>query len=385
MRIGIEAQRIFREHKHGMERVTIELIKNLQKIDKQNEYFIFVKPGIDSEVISKTSNFNIVEIPASIYPIWEQVQLPKYVKKYNCDILHCTSSTAPIFFKFSIITTIHDIIFLEENLSTQLTNKASILQKAGNIYRRLLIPFIIKKGKYFITVSNYEKQNIANYFDLKNKIIKVVYNGVSTIFNNDLGKKTDITNILSKDSKYFLHMANKDPRKNTERVLLAFSKYKNQSNNKVILVIVGFSKNELVGFLNRIKLNHLINEISCIKYVSDIDLSNLYKNAEIFLFPSLREGFGLPVLEAMACGVSLITSKTSSIPEIVDSSALLINPFSVNEIYNGIVKIQEDRKFKEFLINKGLMRSKQFSWETMAIEIYKLYELLYTETIVNKN
>lgn len=105
MRIGIEAQRLFREHKHGMERVTLELIKNLQEIDKQNEYFIFVKPNYDSSVFSLNTNFKIIEIPSSPYPIWEQYLLPKYIKKYKCDLLHCTSSTAPLFINTPLLTT----------------------------------------------------------------------------------------------------------------------------------------------------------------------------------------------------------------------------------------------------------------------------------------
>jgi hypothetical protein len=106
MRIGIEAQRLFRPHKHGMDRVALELIKNLQLLDKENEYFIFVKPDEDDQSISETENFKIVEVERGWYPIWEQLKLPKIAKLYNCDILHCTSNTAPIKVEMPLVTTL---------------------------------------------------------------------------------------------------------------------------------------------------------------------------------------------------------------------------------------------------------------------------------------
>jgi glycosyltransferase involved in cell wall biosynthesis len=384
MRIGIEAQRIFREQKHGMERVVIELIKHLQKIDTKNEYFIFVKPGIDSKVIPSTPNFNIVEISSNTYPIWEQIQLPKYVKKYKCDILHCTSSTAPIFINIPIIITIHDIIFLEENFIKQFFNKASLLQKAGNIYRRIMVPIIIKKEKYLITISNYEKENIKDHFNLKNKTFKVVHNGVSDVFNNKVCENKNVLKKLNINNRYLLHLANKDPRKNTDRVLLAFSKYISNSKNEENLVLIGITETELIKKLKNLKIKNLFNKIIAINHVTDEELSSLYKLADIFLFPSLREGFGLPIIEAMACGVPLITSNTSAIPEIAESSALLINPLSVNEICEGIVAIQENPKLKETLIHKGLKRSKEFSWEKMTSKIHELYEEVYTDITQKK-
>ena len=134
MRIGIEAQRLFRTHKHGMDRVALELIKNLQEIDKENEYFIFVKPDQDTSAISESTNFAIVEIPGGPYPLWEQIKLPKIAKSFQCDILHCTSNTAPIFSKTPLVTTLHDIIYMEDSVLTQLKNAGSWYQKIGNLY-----------------------------------------------------------------------------------------------------------------------------------------------------------------------------------------------------------------------------------------------------------
>ena len=104
MKIGIEGQRLFRKKKHGMDMVALELIRNLQIIDKENEYFIFVKPDEDNKVLSETSNFKIIELEGGAYPTWEQMALPKAAKKYGCDILHCTSNTAPFCTNIPLIT-----------------------------------------------------------------------------------------------------------------------------------------------------------------------------------------------------------------------------------------------------------------------------------------
>ena len=114
MKIGIEGQRLFRKRKHGMDMVALELIKNLQKIDTKNEYVIFVKPDEDSSCIPEAKNFKIVEIESNFgYPGWEQIELSKAAEREKCDLLHCTSNTGPIFSKTPLITTLHDIIYLE--------------------------------------------------------------------------------------------------------------------------------------------------------------------------------------------------------------------------------------------------------------------------------
>lgn len=134
MKIGIEAQRIFRKKKHGMDMVALELIRNLQQIDHENEYYIFVRPDEDDAVIKESPNFNIIRLKAHSYPAWEQIALPKAVKKYGCEILHCTSNTAPVNCSIPLITTLHDIIYMESSFIKIATGAASAYQKLGNIY-----------------------------------------------------------------------------------------------------------------------------------------------------------------------------------------------------------------------------------------------------------
>jgi glycosyltransferase involved in cell wall biosynthesis len=382
MRIGIEAQRLFRPHKHGMDRVALELIRKLQFIDKKNTYFIFVKPDIDCNVLFNTKNFKIIEIPGGPYPIWEQFKLPKIAKKYNCDILHCTSNTAPLNSKIKLITTLHDIIFKEESVFKQLSSSASWYQKLGNLYRRLIINKVVKRSSRLITVSNYEKQNIKNIFKIDDCTLKTIHNGVNEKFNNKINSqiKTEIRQKYQLPDRFLLHLGSTDPRKNTKRVLAAFYHYKVNLFGACKLVIVGLNKSSLKRLLEQSKLLDEIQEDMILTgYVADKDLPVIFNMAQLFLFPSLREGFGIPILEAMACGVPVITSTTSSMPEVAGESACLVNPYKTAEISKAIVKTLYNHNYKNNLINKGIKQCKSFSWNHSAKEVLELYEQLNTE------
>ena len=161
MKIAIEAQRIFRKNKHGMDFVALESIKELQKIDKKNQYYILVAPGED-KCLKETGNFKIIEFGSTFYPCWEQFNLPRELKKIKPDILHCTSNTAPFFCSVPLILTLHDIIFLEPRGSK---NK-SLYQNLGWYYRKLIVPKILPKCNKIITVSSFECKRIKESLKL---------------------------------------------------------------------------------------------------------------------------------------------------------------------------------------------------------------------------
>jgi hypothetical protein len=214
MRIAIEGQRLFRNKKHGMDFVALELIRNLMDIDKENQYYIFVAPGED-KCLQNTDNFEIVELKASTYPAWEQISLPRALKKYRCELLHCTSNTAPLYSPVPLIVTIHDIIYLEKSVNKN--NQASAYQKLGNLYRKFVVPYIFRNSARVITVSNFEKNQISNYFGTSKEKshLEYVYNGVSKHFkkitNQDVLKSTKEKYHLP--DRFFFHLGNSDPKK----------------------------------------------------------------------------------------------------------------------------------------------------------------------------
>ena len=378
MRIGIEAQRIFRRNKHGMDYVVLQEIRELQKIDTRNEYFVFVAPG-DDRCLEDTQNVHILEIGGDFYPLWEQVTLLKAANELNLDMLHCTSNTAPIRCKIPLILTLHDIIFLEPR---DKANK-SFYQNMGWFYRRLVVPRILKKCKRIITVSNFEKNNIMSKLDLPQGKIAMIYNGYNEWF-----KPLDDTEQIYKkyidSSGYFFFLGNTDPKKNTERTLIAYSKYLEKSEVKRRLLMADLDKSFLSSIIERNHIENILPQIVMPGYIVNKDLPYIYNNAFAFLYTSLRESFGIPLLEAMACGTPVITSNTSSMPEIGGSEAILINPEDPDEIAEKMLLLEKDEALYQRQKKIGPIRAKCFSWQQTAEHLLDLYESIYKRNASRK-
>ena len=223
MKIAIEAQRIFRTNKHGMDFVALETIRELQKTDQENEYFIFVSPGKD-RCLKDSDNLHIVELSCPTYPLWEQIALPKAVKRLMPDLLHCTSNTAPLHCPVPLILTLHDIIYLEKRQSTS----KSWYQEMGWYYRRMIVPRILPHCSKIITVSQFERQRIREALHLPDEQLVTVYNGYSPHFYPHSTVSDTIYKYIETDD-YLFFLGNTDPKKNTSRVLKAYSLYLKQS------------------------------------------------------------------------------------------------------------------------------------------------------------
>lgn len=373
MRIGIEAQRIFRFKKHGMDMVAVELIRNLQEIDKVNEYCVFVKKDVDP-CISETANFRIIELPSAPYPIWEQFILPRAARREKCDILHCTSNTAPLFSKVPVMVTLHDIIYME---SLSLLKKGfTLYQKFGNLYRRMVVPSVVERSKSIITVSEFEKVRIGTFFNIQGSKLKAVYNGVGIHFKKITGTET-LKRIKEKyklPDRFIFFLGNTDPKKNVRNTLAGFSMFYKYSENKMPLVMLDYDHNELVKIATELNDPDLVNHIILTGYVPNTELPAIYSQALIMLYPSLRESFGIPVLEAMACGVPVITSNTSSLPEVAGDAAILVNPNKPEEIAGAISRLIENSALCSELVEKGYKQSAKFSWKAMASRVFEIYK-----------
>jgi|SRR5690625_3318329 len=376
MKIAIEAQRIFREKKHGMDIATIELIRALQRTDLTNEYFILVKPGKDNDVLSETSNFHIEEIPSASYPVWEQVLLPRRVKKINPDILHCTSDTAPLQPGVPLVLTLHDIIFMKQ---LALTKDGSMYQRMGNAYRKWLVPKIIDKGEQIITVSNFEKEVITDYFpQVKNKLT-TVYNSYSDQFRvvEDIEKLAYYKKKYNLPDYYLLFLGNTAPKKNIRNVLKALKLLNEFEQTKIPLVVPDLNVKYLKEILEEIDAVELLENIYLTGYVPNDELVYLYNLATLFVYPSLYESFGIPILESMACGTPVITSNKAAMPEVAGEAAELTDPENPEDIAFSIRKLICNEDIYEAYREAGLLRARSFSWSKSAQEVLSLYEQAY--------
>ncbi len=362
-----------------MDMVALELIRNLQLIDTKNEYFVFVKQDED-ECLHSGGNFEIIKLRDAPYPVWEQFVLPSAAKKANCDILHCTSNTAPLSTTIPLVVTLHDIIYMEKLslLSKGFTN----YQKFGNLYRRMVVPGVVRKCKKLITVSEFEKQRIADFFKIGPEKVQAIYNGVSEHFK----PVTDPANLDAVRKKYklpdrfFFFFGNTDPKKNTRGVLKALSLFLKESDEKIPLVMLDYDRDALAKLIEEAGDPSLQDHIILTGYVPNTELPGIYSLSTVFLYPSLRESFGIPMLEAMACGTPVITSNTSSMPEVAGNAALFIDPFKPEQITENMFRLLSDQALRTGLIASGLEQAKKFTWKNMTLGVIQVYN----EIISNK-
>ncbi|MBO4811310.1 MAG: glycosyltransferase family 4 protein [Prevotella sp.] len=373
MRIGIEAQRIFRKNKHGMDYVVLQEVKELQQLDTENEYFVFVKPGEDS-CLSSTKNVHIVELGCPSYPLWEQWALPRAVKKYGVELLHCTSNTAPIWCKTPLVLTLHDIIFLEGRDK----QNHSLYQNMGWLYRRLDVPRILDKCKRIITVSEFEKENIIAKLQIPRERVTMIYNGYNEWFR-PIDDTMQVYKKYIPEPGFLFFLGNTDPKKNTERTLVAYSRYLKKSKVKRKLLMADLSPDYLDAIVRNNAIENIRNNMVVPGYIDNKDLPYIYNSAFAFLYTSLRESFGIPILESMACGTPVVTSNTSSMPEIGGTDAILVDPEDVGQITAMLLELENNPAFYEEKRRAGLERVKSFSWRRTAEQLLNLYEEVYQE------
>lgn len=369
MKIGIEAQRIFRKQKHGMDYVVLQEIRELQKMDTAHEYYVFVKPGED-RCIESTANVHVVELSCPSYPLWEQWALPRAARKYGVQLLHCTSNTAPLWCDIPLVLTLHDIIFLEPR---DKQNK-SLYQNLGWFYRRLVVPRILDRCRRIITVSNFEMENIIAKLHIPRSRMAMIYNGYNEWFRQLPAADCAASERYISQKGYFFFLGNTDPKKNTERTLVAYSKYLQRSNVKRPLLMADLDRAYLDDIIARHHIEHIRHSIVMPGYIVNSDLPAIYNSAFAFLYTSLRESFGIPLLEAMACGTPVITSNTSSMPEIGGKDAILVNPESSDDIADMMLRLETDAAFYARQRQLGLQRASAFSWEKTARHLLQLYE-----------
>ncbi len=373
MKIGIEAQRIFRKNKHGMDYVVLQEILQLQQTDRDNEYFVFVKPGPD-RCVTETDNVHVVELTTPSYPLWEQWALPRAVKKYKVELLHCTSNTAPLRCRVPLVLTLHDIIFLEPRDK----QNHSLYQNMGWLYRRLDVPRILDKCRRIITVSDFERENIISRLNIDGNRVVRIYNGYNEWFR-PVEDAEEIYKKYMPERGFLFFLGNTDPKKNTERTLVAYSQYLEKSTVKRPLLMADLDRSFLDGIIQRNGIENIRQHIHMPGYIPNADLPYIYGAAFAFLYTSLRESFGIPLLEGMACGVPVVTSNTSSMPEIGGSEAILTDPTKAEDICAALLKLETDQRYYDEKKRVGLERAKMFSWRSTAEQLLELYREVYSE------
>lgn len=336
----------------GAQRCAIEISRALKRLQPDIN---FLAPG---NIIHKELSglFEVKRVGKLSGHFWEQVELPDYLKKQGKPLLLNLVNTAPLNYKNKAVT-IHDLSFLRH---------PEWFSKSFYLLYSFLIPKIIRNSRYVITVSEFSKREIIELLKIPQDKIKVIYNAVSEEFNDP---KIIGDAIGNKHGDYILAVSSLDPRKNFKNLILAFNSL-NIPGLK--LVVVGRENKRIFNDKEIGKAANSAN-VEFTGYISDSQLAGLYRNAKLFVYPSLYEGFGLPPLEAMSCACPVIVSKLASLPEVCKEGAYYIDPFKIESIAEGIKKVLNDQALREDLMRKGRERIKLFSWANSA---KKLIEVL---------
>ncbi len=337
----------------GVQRYAREVIAELARSGETQFKFIIALPDRNSfEPIPDIE----VYCDNSFLPtaIWQQVRLPLLMKRLRADLLWSPCNIGPVFAEDHVIT-IHDAATF---------TGPEWFSLPFRMYYRLIFPLLGRKARRVLTSSLFSKGEIVRYGIADAEKIRVIPGGVSPQFTQTSSKIFDFP--------YILTVGSRDPRKNTARLIESWGRLPADIKKKRRLIIAG---RELQSFSPE-GHREIPDDVRFAGYVADNDLPALYSGADAFVFPSLYEGFGLPPLEAMACGCPVISSDTASLPEVCGDAAYYINPYSIESITDGIEKVLTDEALRQSLRKKGLDRAKLLSWEKAAKEHIRIFEEL---------
>ena len=366
IRVGIDGHMIG-DHSGGNESFYTNILLSM-KVPPQIKIYLFLKKGIESARFE--NKFNIIYFEEESAFKRNFIELPKLCKKLRLDVLH-TQYFIPFNRSCKVVCTIHDICF--EHYRNIFTKKEYLRQK-------LLIPYAARKSEIIYTVSQHAKNDIISHYKVDPKKVIVTYNAVNADFrklNESELAENDLRDTFGiGSSRYILSVGNLQPRKNLPRLIRAFTKYQ-KNNRDVKLVIVGKKAWMFDSILKEACENS--DGIIFTDYVSNKDLVRLYNAADSFIYPSFFEGFGIPPLEAIACGKPVAVANVTSLPEVVGDAGIYFDPFSEEEIENAIQQLLSNDVLREKLKKNQEKQVQKFSWNDTSKKLVDSYLGLFEE------
>lgn len=363
MRIAIDMQTTLAQ-KTGFGFYVQNLVDNLEEIDKSNQYIKLLPDKSDD--LKSTQRW-----------WWDQIAVPKLAKKQGADLLHQPAFSAPIFFKGPVVVTVHDLIAIYFGKDIPLGSR---------LYFGKWMPFSYKFADHIIAISEHTKKDVMRLLKVSEEKITVIYSAADEVFRpiNDQKRVIAIKNKYQTGDQFILHIGTLNPRKNLEFLIRAFAEANRQSRAAWKLVITGKKGWYYEGLFAAVEELGLRDRVVFTGYIDEEDKPLLYNAASIFAFPSLYEGAGLPPLEAMRCGTPVISSNTSSLPEMIGKGGILISPYNLDDWVRSLVRLMKNEVEREKLVQKGLRQAQKFSWRKTAQETIKVYEKVWKDYRMNK-
>ena len=355
--------------KTGVGWYIFNIVKGLVQNNK-NDYTAEFINFMNRHNVKKQINYDIKMkqnklIPYKIYNILTQkLKIShNFLMGTKSDIYHFFNFTIPKNIKGKVINTIYDTVFISapETMGDRKTLKE---YKYG-----------AQKSDLIITISESAKKDIVDHLKVPKEKIKIIYPGIDFEKYSREIEKNKLRKIRKKyklPKKYILYLGTIEPRKNIVRIINSFLEYRNLTKSDIKLVIAGGKGWKYEKIMKLVEQNK--ENIVLTGYIEEEDKIALYKMAELFVFPSLYEGFGMPVLEAMAAGVPVVTSNVSSLPEVAGDATILVDPLNEDEIFEAYKKILSDKNLRRDMIEKGLEQAKKFQWKNSVEVLEQIYE-----------
>lgn len=371
MKFSIDARGINLYKGSGIGTYTENLLRELLNIDTKNNYSIFWT-GENYENYKK-ANSKIIFTSRKHGTFYENYYYPNYIEENNIDMHHIPQNGIGLneLYTSPLVVTIHDLIpyILPETVGR------------GYLQRFLRdMPLIVNNSKIILTVSEYSKRDIIKFFPFVNEKKIFVTPLAANKSYKPLNKSTCIEYIKNKysiDSPFLLYIGGFSTRKNVKELIIAFKKIQNSLKKDYKLVLCGSIKDEGMKLQQLCKELLIDDKIIFTGFIPDDELPLFYNAAELFVYPSLYEGFGLPPLEAMSCATPVITSNLTSIPEVTKDCAILIDPFNKDELASSILNLLNSESLLQEYSQKGYKNSLDFTWRNTAIATLKAYEHVF--------
>lgn len=359
MKIAVNTRLLLKNKMDGIGQFTYQSFLHITKNNPEHQFiFIFDRKPHPDFIKEKNISYKVIAPQTRhiiLIKIWHKISLHKLLKKLNADIFVGTDGIIPLKTNTKTLSVIHDLNF--EHHPEHLPNTVR------KFYCKYF-PLFSKKANRIATVSEYSKSDIVKTYDIDADKIDVVYNGANKNFKPiSEEEQTLIKDEYTQAANFFLFVGTLHPRKNLINLFKAFDKFKKESGSDYKLLVVGkkmWWTNEIENTYNN--LNHK-NDIIFVGRVPENDLYKITASAYALTYVPVFEGFGIPLAEAMNCGVPVITSNVTSMPEVVEEAGILVNPNSVDEISNAMKNICNDNNLRKELSEKSLIQAKKFSWE----------------------
>ncbi|MEI6511330.1 MAG: glycosyltransferase family 1 protein [Candidatus Uhrbacteria bacterium] len=391
MKIGIDA-RMFGPAVGGggLGRYVEQLVDQLQKQDLENRYVLFLKRENFDTCVITNPNFEKRLADAHWYTAKEQVLMPLLIERERLDLIHFPHWNVPLLCRTPFVVTIHDLILLEQPVSSKTTTRGPLVHWLKRIGYRISLWHAIVASKRIVAVSEYTKSSIGRFFPgIESSKVEVVYEGVTGLA---VATRDDhpypLLPMRRGNEEYVLYVGNAYPHKNLDSLLDAFAMF-SKAHPGVELVLAG--RDDV--FYRRLRdarrppltpppyEEGKRDNVRFVMNPTDAELAELYRGASLYVFPSKSEGFGLPPLEAMSMGIPVASSNATCLPEILGDAATYFSPDRVDEMADAMERGYSDERLRAELIAKGREQIKKYSWAAMARSILNLYgNVAYRET-----